>query len=373
MITEAKRNVFSSEKKISITILPTFLTLAIAEFTRIIIFLITIRVNHMWFYLFIFGQMFGSLILGFLSDVICRKIIMMLSLILGLAFLSMIFFFPFIPLLYLLFGIVFNPSPIARASLLDNFSNVNKVKLLSLSIIAQWGQWVFAVAISKFLSNQLVYFNAALLLFGFLAVWAFFYDKRDEKPNHSKPITLIHKDQKIKFYTTAIAFCITQIIIYLAASIIQVGLNTKIHYLDSFGALLGPAFAILYRRTPHFSVLSVSYGVLFYYMCIPLLSKYIFNYQDVNAVFQIAIVANVVFFYLPFVFDILLSTTNASFRGVICALLAAILSFSAICSFLLIKIAKITVDSSLILFPITFLIAVIIQKYAEGLHEKKGH
>ena len=318
-----------------------------------------------FFIIWIISLAASSLYLGYLSDRFSRKSCLLFTLVSGFLLVLLIGYFGFSRLFVLLLGLTFNPTPIARASIVDNFPHTSKVQLIVVTFIAQFLPWCAFSYLSEI--PQTVFFIIMLISMLINALFfAFFRDLRDAKVHFLAFTKVIHVGNRSKVYLTMSACFIGQVVFFLSdARLDELSSNSTLYSLLGLGSLIGTSLGLLYRKTPHLSVLTLSYGMGLLFSVVPLFSTISSNLDNLDFTYQTMLVANLGGFYLPFVYDAVLSSTSPAFRGTLCGVIELLISMASVFALLFFMIFA---DSNIYLFTFIsalFIIAMFLQRIGE--------
>ncbi len=321
--------------------------------------------------IFDFSQALGALVLGTLSDKFCRRKTLLWSQLGGLIFLYFVYHYPSQWYFVVLLGIIYNPVPIVRAAMVDNMKNYSTIKLISLSFFVQFlpeALYSFFYKIPPATSYLMSY--AALFAVFALSIF-YFYDYRDAKQYHLKIYNggFTHAflpNLKGRGVYTFLAFLPPLLVYFLTDNVVTEYSNDPTYYsILSFGFMLGALLSLIYKKTPHVSVITVVYGICLILSLIPPSSVFIYNFSAFSIPFHFLIFGSLMGFYISFVYDTIIHSIQASYRGTTCGLLDFFCSSSYITNIQALKFLK---DNLLISFGIVvlcFLVSLILQKRAE--------
>ncbi len=318
-----------------------------------------------FFIIWIVSLALSGLYLGYLSDRFSRKTCLLFTLTSGFVLILWINLYGVSPLLILLLGMTFNPTPIARASIIDNFPHQSKVQLIAFTFIAQFLPWCLFSYLSQMQHTVFLKIMLPSMLIN-AVFFVFFCDVRDYKAHTLKIRQLIHQGNRSKVYLTLFALFVGQIVFFLSDSYLEFQESHKILYsLLGIGSLVGTLLSLLYRKTPHLSVLTLAYGMGILFSIVSLFSAIVYNVDNLNFSFQTMLVANLGGFYLPFVYDAILSSTSPAFRGTLCGFIELLISMASVFALLFFRIIS---DSIIFLFTfisLLFIISLFSQRFAE--------
>ena len=345
--------------------LPSLLAIALFEIVSIQIYNLP---NDGYIFIgWILSLALSGLYLGFLSDYFSRKAAIFFTLISGFILLTTINFYGASFLLILLLGLTFNPIPIARASIIDNFPHMSKVQLIAVTFIAQFLPWCFFYYLTDIPRNLLTKIVLPYILINLLA-FVFFRDNRNIKTHIFDIRTIVHKGSKSKVYLTLFALFFGQVVFFLSDTFLEFHpSHYKLYSSLGVGSLIGTCLALLYRKIPHLSVLTLAYGMGILFSIVPLFSVISFSINTLDPSYQTMLVANLGGFYLPFVYDAILSFTSPNFRGTLCGVIELLISAASVISLLLFK----TIGGSNI-YLFTFIIGLFtISMFSQRMAEKE--
>ncbi|MCF7852480.1 MAG: hypothetical protein K9M07_04475 [Simkaniaceae bacterium] len=315
-------------------------------------------------------QAVGLLIIGFLSDIFCRRKVLLYSQAIALGLLFILFYNPTSVPILVLFALVFSPFSLLKAGLIDNLPHVPKIQIIAISFMIlnlPAGLYYKFVQLSSM-------FNIAssiwALVISLIFSWFFFFDRRD-RASHRKisfPIQrFVHKEWKTKYTYTFLAFISAQVVFYFINNLsVRYTGNPLFFSIVSVACAFGALFGIFYKKTPHASLLTINYGLCTLIASIPLICIYIYGFTSIDVPTHLVIFSTVVFFALPFAYDIILSSVDANFRGLTCGILDF---FYAGVTILNIKVGYYLTDVgigvSLLIILLCFLFSTLMQRYAE--------
>jgi len=94
--------------------------------------------------------------------------------------------------------------------------------------------------------------------------------------------------------------------------------------------LIGVLVGIFYRKIPHLSLLTFCFGIGVLLSVVPLITNYLVPDLNIDLPYQLMLFSNLGGFYLPFVFDVVLSATSANYRGTACGIIDLIIALASI-------------------------------------------
>lgn len=341
-----------------------------------IIFLCTLCYNNIfsWYAesftsvnFFIGAVAVGALIIGFISDKYPRKTVLICGLATSIPCVILCYWLRTIPLL-ILCGLLLNPLPIVRATLIDNLHTYSKIRLLSLSFAMQFAPsilWSMFVQYGFLQSIHMTVFLLFLMLI--IAIFCFKDDKiHAEIPDHGI-YHFFHHDCKQKGLYTLLAFIPTQLVFFFAdGSLERTRGDPYILAMIAAGLTLGSLISLFYKSTPHTSIITVAYGFSFISSFLPILGKVFYKIHYENPTIQIITYGSQLGFYIPFVYDVVLSSVNKSLRSTTCGIMDFIYFITYLTSLVYLDIFQIQLLGVAAYIPVLFLVALILQKRSES-------
>lgn len=346
-----------------ITYIPLLIIISAYEIVSIEIYLKASSSNSLFqFFLWIFMQAIGGVILGNISDNFSRKQTLLGIQISGILFLLFILWQGLNPLSISLLGLFFNPSPVSRAALIDKFPSHSKVKLISTTFLAQFLPWCFYSKIIEF-KYQTALLGACLLIFLSLVFTSILF--RNYKKSHEPGKVKEPKKWNEKIAFTMGALLIAQLVFFLSDSFFERSANAAIFSALGVGSFLGTIISFFYRRIPHLSLLTICYGLGFLLSVIPFISLLALPIPKINLDYQLVLFSSLGGFYLPFVYDVILTASSSHFRGTACGIIDAIIALSSVIGVTLTLFFHPQETTILFLTAILFISAAYIQKRGE--------
>jgi MFS family permease len=357
----------NSINKLISHLLPALISIAIFQVIAIeIYFFNPLSFSKINFTIWGASQAVGGYLIGFISDKLNRKNILILTQICGMLLLFPMLFFGVKQWWMLLFlGLTFSPTAVARAALIDNFPNESKIKIIGITFIALFIPWLFFTKISEIESFKIIILSLIVIFLNLLLTAFVFEDKRDLKSNHNNRV-IIKKKNRMRGFYTALALLPGQVVFFVSDSFFEeYAKNASFFTALGVGVLIGAVVSIFYRKTPHISILTVCYGIGFIFCLLSVISVWIISVPNINLSIEVMLFSTLGGFYLPFVYDVILSSTSVDYRGTICGLIEGITSLSAFIGLATILLFKPNKVSILMLMTFFFFLATIIQKKAE--------
>ena len=364
-----RKHPIGSMVDLTIHLIPAVFSIFLFEIVAIETYLQTsLHKSIMSFFIWRAAQAVGGLFLGHLSDRFCRKKILIATQVMGLLILFLLWCqsFSFIALFFL--GFLFNPSPVARAALVDNFPTKSKAQLIAITYIAQFVPWCFYIGISNLLFMPVVKTVFILLIINSVVSYLVFEDRRDRKKEcgHLIHQPFLHsKDRSRAFYTLTALFP-AQLVFFISDSFFEsLASNAPLFSALGIGSLIGVIVGMFYRKIPHLSVLTCAFGIGILLSVVPLITNYLIPDLNVDIPYQLMLFSNLGGFYLPFVFDVILSATSVNYRGTACGIIEFIIAIASILGVGVLMIFELQELTILLLSVILFLVSTVIQKKGE--------
>lgn len=284
--------------------------------------------------------------LGKLSDIWSRKKILLL---IHFAAVVPLILFCFLkndlkrPLLFILItGIIFSPGPAARAILIDNFKStiikttnnfysklhLTETRLIGISWMVQYLPWIFAPIFILLSEYQRLLLIIALML---LSIPLLLYQLSDalEKSVLSHHRSFIKIFNKAPFILSGLLF--VQVVFFTTLDKVDFLKNSpNLFSLIGIGALLGTIFSLFFRKPSHLSIVMYSYAFGMMLSFTNFLYYSFFSSERVYTGLSLIHLAAVGGFYLPFVYDIIISKSNAQHRGTLFACAEVVQSLAAV-------------------------------------------
>lgn len=318
----------------------------------------------------------GAIGLGFISDKFCRKKTLLFSLFIATPLIILAYFIHSIWLL-IIAGLAFNPLPIVRAALTDNLRQYSKIRLMAIAFFLQFlpdGMYQIYIKFSPISSFYSVIIGLAIMI---ISAFIWFQDVRDEaiKLEQSDTTSYFHlfesKKVRLGLYTF-LAFIPTQFVFVMAGKAIEIAKHSPdIYSLASGSFAVGALVALLYKRTPHTSILTIAYGFSFMLAVIPVLNEFIYSINLGSQAIHMISYGAQMGFYIPFVYDVVLSSSKTTHRATACGLLDFVYGLVYIIGMSYFSFLRENMLINILLIPIFFIIAIILQKRSETAMQKK--
>ncbi|MCF7852597.1 MAG: MFS transporter [Simkaniaceae bacterium] len=313
-------------------------------------------------------QALGAVFIGFASDLFCRKKIFILTQVFGIATLLLIILTKEAVLFLPILGLLFHPYSVGLAGMIDNFPQSSKVKIAAICFLAFLFPWVFYNYLFQY--EVLINFAALIVLIVNIIFSAvFFFDRRDERVKHKlfQFHREIHPKDRKKFLFTFLAFFFTQLAYFFINTFVETSILSEQFYIVlAMGSIVGCGFAFFYKKLPHVSILTITYGIAFFTSIIPLIYSYVLGPSTINATYIYVVVGCLGGFFIPFVYDVLVNSVSPTIRGTSCGLIEFNYSVPHLISALLLKSHFLTLGLLLVVIPLCYFFSVILQKRAES-------
>lgn len=313
-------------------------------------------------------QIIPALIFAYISDRSFRKEALMISQFFGFLGCAMLYFFGVQYWALLIMALTFNPLPVARAALLDNFPQYSSLKIVSVTFIAQYITWVFYKQISAIEFDTVIIFLIFLILTNIFLTYYFFTDRRDIIHCDTKyKFSMIVKKMNKRFFFTIIAFMLAELTMYMIWFFIEYsGKGVSWIGFTNFGILIGICGTLLYSRLPHMSIITLMYTIGF---GISLVATAICKFGVLNcqtdwfgAMSYYSVVSGM---YIPFVMEAVINMFGKNNRAIGSALVDLAKTLSMVISSSVMAFLSPTPTKILFAIIFLFLIAVCLQKHAE--------
>lgn len=309
-------------------------------------------------------QSISGFVFGYISDQRIRKLILVISQILGVIGGLILYIFHLEIWVMIFIGLLFNPLPVARAAMLDNFSKVPSLRIIGVTFIAQYMPWFLFKYIVQIQFQQTILWILIILSVNIFLTIFLFRDNYDKVHNEEKKS---FRESKL-FYVLA-AFILAEMAFYLEWDFLEYRPLIRFTLTTStFATILGIIIAMLYSRLPHFSIITLCYflaaAVMFTALFHCSYSNYTWTDIQVSGMTNLTAIGGL---YLPFVADAIINILGAKHRAFSSALIefcGVIASFGAAMINLIFKMNSIVMIALLASF---FLIAAILQKKAEKI------
>lgn len=365
-------NFFSRRANIIAHAIPSLLAIAILDVVNVQVFLHgPVSKSGAMLIAWLTLQLFPALIFAYLSDRYSRKKILIFSQLLGLCGGIILSLYGFEIWVLVLVGLTFNPQPVARAALLDNFPNYSRLKLIAITFLAQYSPWAFFSFLSHIEYTVVVHWLLIGLGINIIFTFFFFRDPlhaQDKIISLKKAIRMSGKSSVI--YSMLIAFVFAEITFYVLWNFLEYDhIRQSALAVSTYGTLLGIAVAMLYVRLPHISIITLFYSIGAVLMFITLMRCF---QNSSNCLDSLIVSMNhysiIGGLYLPFITDAIINMVGSKYKAVgsasveLCSTLAAYLGAM---SNLIIRHNTIALLGIIV---IMYVLASLIQRRAEKLN-----
>ena len=306
---------------------------------------------------------------GYLSDFKIRKNVLVLSQVLGFVGGLILFFFELKIWVIVLIALIFNPLPVARAALLDNFKKVSPTRIIGLSFFAQFLPWVFFSFINQFhYQKAVVWVLLALAINIFLTIFMF-KDSFDEGTTHHSKRHLFNS----KLLLVMLAFILSETTFYTVWDYLEYAPQIRSWVsVTTFGTLFGIVIAMIYPRLPHIAIISLCY---FLGAATTLDAIYegggSFQTGAVLLVSSIGVYAKVGGLYLPFVADLVIEHVGPKHRAFGSALIEFCGTIATLVAALINICFKMSPIALLWVLTFFYLTAGLAQRYSDSFKRKR--
>jgi len=361
---------FTFYQKRSLSLIPVFFSIAIYVFVYSQIY-VWISDSYITTDVFDISQALGALLLGSLSDRLCRRKTLLLSYLCGLILIYFVYQHPEYSYLLFALGLIYNPIPIVRAAMVDNMKSYSSIKLISISFVIQFMPEAFYYFYSGMDKHLAFYLCYTFLILGFLLSYFLFFDYRDShlKKKRESPGSLsglFHPNLKEKAFYTLIAFLPTQLVYFISDNLLSEYSNDPSYYsILSFGFVIGALISSLYKKTPHVSVITVTYGICLMLSLLAPAAIYVYQLKGFDLPFQFIIFGSLMGFYISFVYDTILRAILSDYRGTASGFLDFICASTYIINIGVLNLVKAYFFWALLFIVANFLLALYWQKRAE--------
>lgn len=323
--------------------------------------------SKMNFFIWVVSQAFGSYFLGSASDKFCRKKTLIVTQACGILAMFYLMWAGCSDWLAILFtGLTFSPSAIAKAALIDNFPRESKVRMIGITFIALFLPWCFFSYIVSLDPLYVLIPSVSWLIINLFLTIFYFEDRRDKASHHKESRKFFNKKRKAKAFLTSLALLPGQMIFFLSDSYFEESVkNAPFFTLLGIGVLIGAIVSVFYKKTPHLSMVSICYGMGFIFCAYSLIATKFILLPDTVLPVIIMLFSILGGFYLPFVYDAILSSVSSNYRGTACGIIEVIISLAALAGLGTILIFGPSEWTILFLMTILFLAAFIIQRSGE--------
>ncbi len=316
-------------------------------------------------------QALSGFVFAYISDKHFRKQTLIATQILGVLGGGVLYFIGMDKWAIVLIALIFNPLPVARAALLDNFPRISSLRLIGITFLAQFFPWFFFRVISSFEYQNVLLIILATLSLNVLFMAFLFKDIFDINKSHDVVLKKIKRRKVILLILSALI--LSEAVFYFMWDYIEYLPGEHFYYSPAtMGTLLGISIAIIYPKLPHISIITMCYFIGFSIMII---SGYIIFYGKgppenilINSITYYSVLGGL---YLPLVTDAVIELLGANHKALGSSLIEIAGTIAALSASLLDLKTTLSPFSILIMFSIFLLFAAVIQKLAEKKHRKR--
>jgi MFS family permease len=384
-LKDKREYVLNSDIKNVITaLLPAFIAIFLGDWLLVFIYK-NMGKESLSIQLFIYTLAEGIMawILGKSADSWSRKGVLIIIHVLALSCLLFLYFYHHVAdeyyYLVIIGSILFIPSPAARAYIIDHYqSNIliykklhlTTTRLIGISWLFQYLPWVFFILLAGLNKPQFILLISFGLMINLILVYFLFQGKFEEKHKHTS-------EPSVKFRGISnilMAFLLAQSVFFLVFSKTEfIFTNGSLFSLIGIGCMIGTLLSLFYKKIPHLSIITNSYGICFVLSLTGVLALLFTSPNeniDLFVKLQIVHLGALGGFYLPFVFDVVIRKGKSTHRGIMLAYLEII---QLIASLIGIFIVSMFEKNNVLLFsipPFFYLIALFFQFKEEHYLEK---
>lgn len=269
------KNPVSKFWKIVSLSIPSLIAIALIELVNAEIYLYgPVSDGSTMFILWNILQIIPAFVFGYISDRNYRKQMLVISQALGFLGGVVLFLVGAKTWVLILIAMTFNPLPIARAALLDNFPQFSTLKLVAITFLAQNLPWVFFKQLSYFSLDNLVLFTLFLIVLNLFLTVVLFEDRRDfvhPKVQINNSWEFVRNDGRLLY--TLLAFTLSEMTFYIIWVFIEYSKGNAVWLdLTTFATLVGVFIVMLYNRLPHMSIITLLYSIGFALSLVALLT-----------------------------------------------------------------------------------------------------
>ena len=196
----------------------------------------------------------------------------------------------------------FNPLPVAKATLLDNFPQYSPLRIIALTYLFQYFPWSMFNYINSVNVSLFINFQIGILLVNSVLTYFFVKDNYSIGHRLSQHPSLKGKPKAIG---VLVAFMFAEMSFFLIWAVLEHNTKLGIWFAPTtIGTLLGISFVMAYSKITHISIITLSYLGCFGAM---ILAVYLFYAMGSNgSISAISMIASSSLFgglFLPFVTD----------------------------------------------------------------------
>ena len=208
----------------------------------------------------------------------------------------------------------------------------------------------------------------SVLLLNLVISYFFFEDRRDKAKAHTKvhEQKIIHKNNSKKILYSLLALFPGQLVFFISDTCFE-GFTSNAGLFSALGcgSLIGVIIGMFYRKLPHLSLLTFCFGIGVLLSGVPLITKFFSPNLLIDIPYQLMLFSSLGGFYLPFFFDVILSSTSADFRGTACGFIDLVIALASIIGVLIVIVFNPGEVLVLGMTVVLFIIAMTLQKRGE--------
>jgi MFS family permease len=205
-------------------------------------------------------QMIPGFVFGYISDRHYRRVTLIVTQIFGFIGGILLSVFGFEIWVLVLIALTFNPMPVARAAFIDNFPQYSLLKLIAITFLAQFLPWAFFDIIAPIDPKYFVFFILGILGLNILLTIFWFKDDYDRKMHEHVSLRAIKT--KVPILLTLTAFTLAETTFYITWSLFEETPSLQNwQAIIQYATLIGILISMLYKRLPHFSVITLFYSI----------------------------------------------------------------------------------------------------------------
>ncbi len=314
------------------------------------------------FFAYAFFEALALFCLGKLSDKWSRKKALLMVHLLALPLLVVLYFYVYKEqieheelknhiYLLLMAGLIYSPGPPCRAIIVDNFRstiiklhednfynklNLTETRLIGISWIAQYLPWALSPLFALVDKSQHLFILIILMGLNIPFLVLRLKDAMEKSLHtHHQPF---RKSFSRSPFTLSGLF-LAQIVFWAVFDKIDLLQNREFVFsMVGIGASIGTILSMLHRKTPHITAITDFYQLGFVFCIISSIFSYYFNDQTLLT-FQLIVISLIGGFYLPFVYDIVVSKGGAEHRATMFACTEVVQGISSVFGMVLITVA----------------------------------
>ena len=269
---------------------------------------------------------------------------------------------------------LFNPLPISRASLLDNFPRHSSLRIIALTYAAQYVTWIFFKWFKFFDYYFLIWLDLGLLFVNVFLTYFFFQDSYHRRYN-PKGVKKFEFTEIIKLIFTSrplmmilFAFVFAESGFYLLLDYFEYVPKAARYFSGASAAtLMGIGIAILWSSIPHKSIVAVCYLLGAGVNLLVILNSLFFNADSdlSNLIAGMSTYALVGGLYLPMVVEMLIKLLGRDHKAVGASIAEFGDTIAAFVGPAINMVVAINAFSAAIILTVLYISAAITQRLAE--------